>query len=207
LLLGGALGVCISAEQIKNYTVTMDDPVGITANNMPIVIRDYEHGTGEVLSLSGWIKTDQTIRRYEYTMDGGKTWKRSSVAVKSRPDTKQFNPHTYETAGYALDIDVSELPRGYYDLFVRAYTDKEDVIDVLAMIDISIGRVDKIATTYRELNLAALGAKGGGRELGFHSSGSQTTSCASCKGENVLVDGKNVGDQLGIGVFVRIGGV
>lgn len=161
LLLGGALGVCISAEQIKNYTVTMDDPVGITASNMPIVIRDYEHGTGEVLSLSGWIKTDQTIRRYEYTMDGGKTWTRNSIAVKSRPDTKQFNPHTYETAGYALDIDVSELPRGYYDLFVRAYTDKEDVIDVIAMIDISIGRVDKIATTYRELNLTALGAQKG----------------------------------------------
>lgn len=161
LLLGGVFGLCPSAEQIKNYTVTMDDPVGITANNMPIVIRDYEHGTGEVLSLSGWIKTDQTIRRYEYTMDGGKTWKRSSVAVKSRPDTKQFNPNTYETAGYALDIDVSELPRGMYDLFVRAYTDKEDVIDVIAMIDISIGQVDKISTTYRELNLTALGAQKG----------------------------------------------
>ena len=159
LLLGSAFALYSSAERVISYTVTMDGPVGTTASNMPIVIRDYEHGTGDVLSLEGWIKTDQTIRRYEYTMDGGKTWKRSSVAVKSRPDTKQFNPNTYETAGFSLDIDVSELPRGDYDLFVRAYTDKEDVIDVLAMINVSIGRVDKIVTTYRELNLAALGAE------------------------------------------------
>ena len=138
VILGGVLGLSPSAERVTSYTVTMDDPVGITASNMPIVIRDYEHGTDDVLSLEGWIKTDQTIRRYEYTMDGGKTWKRNSIAVKPRPDTKQFNPNTYETAGFSLDIDVSELPRGYYDLFVRAYTDKEDVIDVLAMINVSI---------------------------------------------------------------------
>ena len=161
VLLSGALGLSPSAERVTSYTVTMDDPVGITASNMPIVIRDYEHGTDDVLSLEGWIKTDQTIRRYEYTMDGGKTWKRNSIAVKPRPDTKQFNPNTYQTAGFSLDIDVSELPRGYYDLFVRAYTDKEDVIDVLAMINVSIGHVDKIATTYRELNLTALGAQKG----------------------------------------------
>lgn len=161
ILLLGALCVCISAEQIKNYTVTMDGPVGQTTSNMPIVIRGYEQGTNPVLHLSGWIKTDQTICRYEYTLDGGKTWKRNSIAVASRPDTKPYNPKTYETAGYDLKIDVSKLSRGTYDLFVRAITDQEDFIDVIAMIDIKIGHVDHISMTYRELNLYAYGATDG----------------------------------------------
>ncbi len=154
------LTVSISAKQI-DYKVTVDHPVSVSAENMPAVLKNIEHGTDPELTLAGWIKTDKTIQRYEYTLDGGKTWKSSTEGVKSRPDVKQYCPKTYETAGFHLNIAVSQLPRGTYDLFLRAYTDKNDVIEVLAMLDISIGETDQQTMAYRELNLTAFGAQDG----------------------------------------------
>ncbi|MBQ5363199.1 MAG: hypothetical protein IIU63_07610 [Clostridia bacterium] len=153
--------LCASAASVQNYTVTVDKPVGVTAKNMPAVLKDVQNGTNPVLHVAGWIQTDMVIKEYEYTMDGGKTWIRSKEAVQPRPDTQRYNPTTYQTAGFSLDIDVSDLERGTYDLFVRAYTDQNDVIDVLAMLNVTIGHVDKITMTYHELNLRAFGAKGG----------------------------------------------
>ncbi len=161
VLLGGALCLCVSAASVKEYSVTVDHPVSTSANGMPAVLKNYAHGTDPVLTLAGWIKTDQTIRAYEYTMDGGKTWHRSSKAIQERPDVKSLCPDTYKTAGFHLEIDVSDLPRGTYDVFVRAYTDRDDVIEVLAMLDVTIGQIDTQSMAYREINLDAFGAKDG----------------------------------------------
>ncbi len=160
-MIGSMLCLGAGAAFLKQYTVTLDHPTGVTATNMPIVLKNVVQGTDPELTLAGWIKTDQTIKLYEYTLDGGKTWKRSSKAVQSRPDVKAYCPKTYQTAGFHLNIDLSELPRGTYDIFLRAYTSNDDIIEVLAMLDISIGQTDTETVMYRELNLSALGAQDG----------------------------------------------
>ena len=157
-MLGSMLSFCICAETLKNYSVTVDDPVGVTSQGMPAVLKNVQNGTNPELFVSGWIKSDETIRLYEYTIDGGKTWKSSTKAVKERPDVKNYCPNTYKTAGFELSIDVSDLPRGTYDFFLRAYTDQNDVIEVLAILNISIGNNDLETMAYREINLSAFGA-------------------------------------------------
>lgn len=172
-LTAGTCSLCVSAQStqstqsilraqnIRQYKVTLDDPISITAENTPILLKNYEQGTSPTLTLSGWIQIDQKIESYEYTMNGGKTWTRSKEYVVERPDTQKFCPNTYKTAGYRIKINVSALPRGTYDLFVRAYTDKGDVLDVLVMLDMQIGQTDTLTAAYRELNLAAYGAADG----------------------------------------------
>ncbi len=154
------LSVCVFAGQI-DYRVTVDHPTSTSAENMPALLKNVVHGTDPELTIAGWIKTDHTIKAYEYTMDGGKTWKRTTKAIKSRPDVKQYCPNTYETAGFHLNIDVSALRRGTYDIFLRAFTDKDEVIDVLAMLNVTIGETDQLTMAYRELNLSAFGAQDG----------------------------------------------
>lgn len=159
VMLGGVLALCVGADTVREYYVTVDHPVSITAKNMPVIMKGVEHGTDPELTVAGWVNTNQVIKAYEYTLDGGKTWERAVDAVKERPDVKPYCPNTYKTAGFHIHIDVSKLPRGAYDLFVRAYTDQDDVIEVLAMLDVIIGNADKETMTYRELNLSAFGAQ------------------------------------------------
>lgn len=148
------------AEQVRTYSVTLDQPKSITAENSPVIFKDYAHGTDPVLTLSGWVKTDLTMQRYEYTIDGGKTWISLTDAVTERPDTKYFCPDTWRTAGYRVQIDVSLLQRGTYDVFVRGYTTTGEILDLLVLLDVRIGHVDEQSFSYRQINLRALGGKG-----------------------------------------------
>lgn len=159
IILGSILTLCAGAELIREYTVTVDHPVSITANQMPVLIKDHVHGTDPELKVEGWVKTNQVIESYEYTIDGGKTWKCDQNAVVARPDVQKYCPATYKTAGFHISIDVLGLARGKYDLFVRAITKDGDIIEVLAMLDVVIGKADTETVTYRELNLNAYGAQ------------------------------------------------
>ena len=165
LLLCLVFGMGVSAETVREYGVTLDDPVSMTATNGPIVLKGYDQGTEPELVLSGWIRTDLVMQRYEYTLDGGKTWIEVKDAVKERPDTKRFCPTTWSTAGYHIEIDVSSLPRGAHDIFVRGFTDRGDELSVLAMLDVLIGDADTVTTNYLEVNLDAYGAKNGALTL------------------------------------------
>ena len=158
-MLGSAFVLCVGADSVRKYTVNVDHPVSTSATGMPVVIKNVVHGTDPDLTVAGWINTDQVISAYEYTLDGGKTWQRAVNAVIERPDVKPYCPNTYKTAGFYIHIDVSDLPRGTYDLFVRAYTDRDDVIEVLAMLDVVIGNADQETMTYCELNLSAFGSQ------------------------------------------------
>ena len=149
------------ADTVRSYTVTVDHPKSALAKNMPVIINNYVHGTDDVLKLAGWIKTDLVMKYYEYTLDGGKTWIDVTDAVVSRPDLKTICPNTYQTAGFQIHIDVSGLLRGQYDLFLRGITTSGDVIDALAMLNVSIGQTDTDTIHHREINLNALGAQNG----------------------------------------------
>ena len=65
IILGSILTLCAGAELIREYTVTVDHPVSITANQMPVLIKDHVHGTDPELKVEGWIKTDLVIESYE----------------------------------------------------------------------------------------------------------------------------------------------
>lgn len=159
LLLILPLGTTVFAEQIRTYSVTLDHPQSTSNQNMPVIVKNVVHETDSHLTIAGWVKTDLVMAYYEYTLDGGKNWVRVNDAIVSRIDVKNFCPSTYSTAGFHINIDVSGLLRGKYDIFVRGFTKQGDVIDVVAMLDTSIGLVDKETLKYREINLQALGAQ------------------------------------------------
>ena len=159
LLLILPLGTTAFAEQVRTYSVTLDEPQSASNQNMPIVVRNVVHEDDAPLTIAGWVKTDLVMDYYEYTLDGGKTWVRVDNAVVARSDLKTICPNTYTTAGFHINIDVSGLLRGKYDVFVRGFTKQGDVIDIVAMLDISIGSVDVETLKYREINLKALGAQ------------------------------------------------
>lgn len=159
ILLCLALTPCAYAQNVREYSVTLDEPKSITAANSPIIFKDYEHGTDPVLTLSGWVKTDLTMQRYEYTVDGGRTWVSAPDAVIERADTKHFCPQTWRTAGYRINVDVSLLPRGTYDIFVRGYTTTGEVLELLVLLDAKIGHVDEQSFSYCQINLLALGGQ------------------------------------------------
>jgi len=165
LLLCLAFGMGVHADSVREYGVTLDSPVNMSASNGPIVLKGYDQGTEPGLVLAGWIKTDLVMQRYEYTLNGGKTWIEVKDAVKERPDTKHFCPTTWSTAGFDFEIDVSSLPRGAHDIFVRGYTESGDELSVLAMLDVLIGDADTVTTNYLEVNLDAYGAKNGALPL------------------------------------------
>ncbi len=154
-----ALMPCVQAAGTHEYSVTLDEPKSTVASNSPIVLKDYAHGTDPVLTLSGWVKTELVMQTYEYTVDGGKTWVSAPGAVIERPDTKHYCPNTWSTAGYRVQIDVSDLPRGTYDIFVRGYATTGEVLDLLVLLNVKIGHVDVQSFSYRELNLRALGGQ------------------------------------------------
>ncbi len=160
-LLAGALCPWISASAVQDYSVTVDHPSSTSATGMPAILKNIKHGTDPVLTLAGWIKTEQKMEAYAYTLDGGRTWQRSTKAIVQRDDLKSICPNTYKTAGFHLNIDVSGLKRGNYDIFLRGYTDQGNVLEVLAMLDVSIGDTDTETMAYRELNLSAFGAQNG----------------------------------------------
>ncbi len=160
-MLASILCLFAGADTVRSYAVTVDHPKSVSAKNMPVIINDHVHGTDALLTLAGWIKTDLVMKHYEYTIDGGKTWTAVADAVISRPDLKNICPKTYQTAGFHVNIDVSGLLRGQYDLFLRGFTTAGDVIDVLAMLNVSIGQVDTDTVHHRELNMNALGAQNG----------------------------------------------
>ena len=149
----------IFAEQVRQYTVTLDHPQNTSNQNMPMIIKDVVHGSDPILTIAGWIKTDLVMDYYEYTLDGGKNWIQIHDAVVARNDVKNLCPNTYNTAGFHINIDVSGLLSGKYDIFVRGFTKQGDVIDVVAMLNTSIGHVDIETLKYREINLKALGAQ------------------------------------------------
>ena len=159
-LLLGVASLGVFAELRRDYRVTVDDPIGATSSNSAVVLKNIDNGTALKLVLAGWIRADYDMAYYEYTMDGGKTWIKAEDAVRSRPDTKEFCPNTYRTAGFHVEIGVSELPRGTYDVFLRGYTVDGDMIEVLVLLDVTIGRVDTNTNMYTEINLKAFGAIG-----------------------------------------------
>ncbi|MBQ7378257.1 MAG: hypothetical protein IJW70_01100 [Clostridia bacterium] len=161
VMLSFCLCVVTGADTVRKYTVTVDHPTGVTAHNMPAIIKNHVNGTESTLILAGWINTDLTMEYYEYTLDGGKTWTKTTDAVVSRSDLKKICPNTYQTAGFHVQIDVSGLLRGQYDVFVRGFTSSGDVIEAVAMLNVTIGQADIETVHYRELNSDALGAKDG----------------------------------------------
>lgn len=162
VLLGNLLSLCAFANSVvRDYSVTVDNPTSVTVQGAPAVLKNLTCGTDPTLTVKGWVKINENVKAYEYSMDGGKTWKRSTKAVVSRPDVKKFCPNTYNTAGFDIEFDLSELERGEYDLYVRAYTDTDKSFDVLAILNVSVGQTDIVTMAYRELNLFSLGAADG----------------------------------------------
>ena len=154
-----ALCLGTQAKTVRDYSVNLDSPQSGSVTGMPLVITGYELGTQEKMTFSGWIKTEMTMQSYEYSINGN-SWVQVD-AVRAREDTKKFCPNTWETAGFYFSIDTANMPRGRYDIFLRGYTSEGDVINVLAMLDVSIGLADVETPTYREINLLALGAHDG----------------------------------------------
>ena len=169
-LLLGIVGLTASAGTGREYRVTVDDPVGAVANNSAVLLKNIDNGAALKLVLSGWVKTDIDMAYYEYTLDGGKTWIKDEGAVRSRPDTKPYCPDTYQTAGFRVEINTSELPRGTYDVFLRGYTVDGDMIEVLVLLDVTIGRVDTNTNMYTEINLKAFDTVGDVLSLSAHRS-------------------------------------
>ena len=158
MLLASLLCIGVQAEAVRDYRVTVDGPVSVVSENSPAIIRGNVQVRDTSLLVEGWVKTDHKIDHYLYTVDGGKTWVRDEGAVQSRPDVQSHCPTTYKTAGFRIQIDVSGLLDGKYDLFVRAITSRNQEINVLAMLDMTVGNVDEETLVYREINLERLGA-------------------------------------------------
>lgn len=158
-----ALTLCVfaGAGNAISYSVYLDHPKSASGNNAAALVKDIVHGSDPTLTLSGWVKTDLVMDHYEYSLNGGKNWITAKDSVVRRDDVKTVLPNTYKTAGFYIPIDVSGLLRGQYDLFVRGYTTTGQCIDVLAMLNTSIGPVDTETVQYRELNLSALGSQNG----------------------------------------------
>lgn len=168
----------VQADTLRSYKVTVDHPVSTVSQNTPAIIRDAAYGRDSDPVISGWIKADQQMSYYLYTLDGGKTWIRDNDAVQSREDVKSYCPNTYRTAGFRIVFDVQGLIDGVYDIFVRGITEQGDELDVLAMLNVKIGDVDTETATYRQINPARLGAKdsltlsaGASVDLGAHNLG------------------------------------
>ncbi len=167
VLLLGVAGFGALAGTRRDYRVTVDNPVGGVSSNSAIVLKNVDNGVARMLEMSGWVKLDVDMAYYEYTIDGGKNWIKLENAVRSRPDTKSFCPNTYQTAGFVVEIDTSDLPRGTYDVFLRGYTVEGDMIEIMVMLDVIIGRTDTHTNMYTEINMDALGALGGVLSLSF----------------------------------------
>lgn len=144
------------ADSIRSYSVTLDHPTNTSAVNSPIVLNHQAYARDQKMTLAGWVKTDQQMSHYLYTLDGGKTWIRVDGVVP-RNDVKSICPNTYQTAGFHFDVDLTGVLDGQYDLFVRGITMSGDEISVLAMLNLTLGNVDAESVVCREINLTRLG--------------------------------------------------
>lgn len=153
------LCLCVQADMVRDYTVTLDNPINASATGTPAILNGAVCESSS-LTIVGWVKTDLVMDHYLYTLDGGRTWIKLTDAVVPRSDLKGICPDTWQTAGYHVEINISTLSDGQYDIFVRGVSVSGDEISIVALLDVSVGNVDTETLKYREINLSRLGTDG-----------------------------------------------
>lgn len=116
------------------YVFAIDQITGGTAFGGASTIHiyeDYVFPADGVMTVQGWIATDEGISHYEYAWVSADhstpVWqKASNIRIMARPDLAAAGipyPGGHGTAGFSLDVLPPEgAGDGYYDLYIRAVT-------------------------------------------------------------------------------------
>lgn len=136
------------------YVFSIDQITGGTAFGGVSTIHIYEDlvfPESGVMTLQGWIATDEGISHYEYAWVSGEhstpAWqKASNITISVRPDLIGAGipyPGGHSTAGFSVDIlPPEDVDDGYYDLYVRAVTGDGVGCDIALFSHIMYGTPD-----------------------------------------------------------------
>ncbi|MBQ9779564.1 MAG: hypothetical protein IJW00_01330 [Clostridia bacterium] len=113
-----------SIDMITNGT-------GVGGTSSIRIYNDFVFPESGVLTMKGWIATDEGIDHYEYAWISGLSrvpvWETApNMTIVARPDLAAAEipyPGGHGTAGFSFDVCPPDgIDDGYYDLYVRAVT-------------------------------------------------------------------------------------
>ena len=172
-LAGMRLRVSAQRDVKPPYYLHIDGVSDVTLNynaEYMCVYNNYKLPLGGEVRITGWLATQEGVSGYEFawvsTSGGTPRWEAAdSEMIMARPDlTAAGIPYStgHDTAGYDLTIyPKTNMPDGYYDLYVRAVTGGDHYCDVLVMANVCYGEPDVDNESVYRISLSRLSREEG----------------------------------------------